>query len=489
MGIGTWIAWVGLAAAADEPLSLPAAIEEALQANIELRQEAIAVGLTETGLVRARGRWDPSLSVSASSSASNSPNNDINVGVDVLVQSSRSWSASVGQNLPTGGRIGATWSETRSDTNALDADEPVTVSNRANLTVDQPLLRGAGPTDLWDLRRTRLSVSRAQLGWRRAVEQAILDVSAAYWQLVAADQRSALAVQSRSIAEESVGDMQERFDAGFVGTGDVLQMQRAFGASRQREISADAARQQANNRLCRLLGRDVREPPRLVPTDDPLVPESLPDEGTVLERAFVGNARFRQATLDLDIARLDVKGARSQALPDLSLNGRFGLSGLDTNAAGARRATLSGDLNDWNVGAQLSVPLLGRSVRADLRQAKLDAENARLAREAAEQDLVLRVQDAVRAVQRDQLRVELATETERVAALALDADRDLLAEGRGSSRNVAQSLELLQQAGVDLLEARIDLQGSLLELQRVAGTLVAPEALPDADVVRSGGPR
>ena len=244
-----------------EPISLPLALEEALSANLELRREAVAVGLAETSLVRARGRWDPTLGLNASTSVSNAPNNEQVVGQDVLSESVTNWSASLGQELPSGGRITASWSESRSDSNSNNRIEPVIVFDRASLSLDQPLLRGLGPAALWDLQRNRLSVNRAQLGWRAAVEQSILDVSAAYWQLVAADQRWTLATQSRAIAEQAVTDMEERFAAGFVGTGDVLQMRRAFGATRQSEVSAEAARQQANNRLCRLLGRDVRRPP------------------------------------------------------------------------------------------------------------------------------------------------------------------------------------------------------------------------------------
>ncbi|MEN0065738.1 MAG: TolC family protein [Myxococcota bacterium] len=485
------LVWWGLGTALaaeeveSEPISLPQAIEEALQTNLELRQRAIDVGLAETGLTRARSRWDPTLGLSASTSTSNQPNNNLFVGEEVLSISSGRWSASLSQSLPTGGQLSAAWFESRTTSTDETLINPTTVSNGANLSLAQPLLRGGGPAALWDLRRTRLGLTRAQIGWRASVEQAILDVSAAYWRLVAADQRQALAVQSRAIAAESVSDMEDRYDAGFVGSGDVLQMRRAFGAARLSEVGAEAARQQANNALCRLLGRDVRTPPHLTPSDAPLVPESLPDEAAILTSAMANNAGYLQATLDRSTAELAVKGLRNQALPDLALNGDVGLSGLGNTAAEARRTTTSGEFNAWSVGASVSVPLLGRAARANVRQARMDAETARLAFEAAEQDLVLRVQDAVRAVQRDRLQVELATETERVAALALEADRELLTEGRGSSRNVAQSLELLQQAGVALLESQIGLQRSLLELKRVAGTLIAPADLPEPDQVRS----
>lgn len=485
-----WAAFTfGAAAAEPEPLTLPAAIEEALSANLELRREAIAVGLNEAGLVRARGRWDPALGFRASTDVSNSLNNDSLIAQDVISVSSTSWSASLSQALPTGGRLGASWSEFRSTSDNPNLFDATTVSTSASLSIDQPLLRGFGPAALWDLRQAELSVTQAQIGWRASVEQAVLDVADAYWRLVAADQRAALSEQSRAIAEDAVADMEERFEAGFVGSGDVLQMRRTFGTARQSEVSAIAAREAANNALCRLLGRDVRDAPTLDPVDTPVVPDALPEAASVLASAMERNARFVQARLGVDQARLAVKQQRSQALPDLSLSGNFGVTGLDVDAAGARRTALAGDFNAYGVGASIAVPLLGRATRAGLREAKLNAEDARLSQLAAEQDLVLRVQNALRAVQRDRLQVELATETERVAALALQADQELLADGRGASRNVALSLEQLQAAGISLLEAQIALQASLLEVQRVAGTLVAPADVPDAARVRSAGPR
>lgn len=471
-----WIAWVAVAAA--EPLTLQDAIHEALSSNLELKRAGLAVGISELSLVRARSAFEPQLSVSASTSASNSPNNDTNVGQSILSLSSSSVSASVSQRLPTGGSATLSVSENRSTTNALDAFEPLVFGNRASISLSQPLLRGFGPAALWGLAGARLNVTRAQLDWRANVEQSVIDISTAYWRLVSAERSYQLALQSRALAERSVEETQERFDEGFAGSGDLLQVQRALGSAKQAEVISEAEREAANNALCRLLGRDVLNAPLLEPSDAPGVPTSLPAFDVVLTQARTSNADFLRQQLDAEQAELRVKDLRNQALPDLSVNGNLGLSGQANTAPLSRLWVLSGGLNAWSVSATMSVPLAGRSLHANRQQAKLDARSAELTLEAAEQDLVLRVQQALRSVERDLLQVELATETLRVAELALEADQERLRDGRGSTRDVVMSSEARDQAAAGRLRAQIGLQRSLLELKRVAGTLMGPGELP-----------
>jgi outer membrane protein TolC len=126
----------------------------------------------------------------------------------------------------------------------------------------------------------------------------------------------------------------------------------------------------------------------------------------------------------------------------------------------------------WTVGLTLSMPIPGREDDAKLDQAWLETLEARLAMEAAEQDLVQRVEAAVRAVERDTERTHLARRTVEIAREALEADQDLVREGRGSTRELVRSLEALDTAQVSRLQAEIQLQYSLLELMRVEGLLL-----------------
>jgi outer membrane protein len=464
----TMLGWI--AAAAAEPLHLDEALEEALAANLELRQQALALDISERSLVKARGAFDPTLNLSASTAANNSPNNDQFVGQEVLRTSSAAWSAGVSQLLPTGATASLTWWETSFSSNAQDVITGDTVSERLSFTVSQPLLRGVG--GMWNLNGARITYDDAEFRYRQAVEQTMIDVSDRYWRLVSASMSLDLAIRSREIAEQSVLETQERYREGFAGIGDVHQVERALGTAQQAEVFAQAEAEAAELTLRRLLGRDVLAAEPLDAVDRPLVPTDLPGFEEVLSLAREANAQWLRDRLAYDQQSLGARRTRNLALPDLRVNGGVGLSGLAGTAPESRDLLASGDFNDWNVSATMSMPLPGRALRADLETARMQQVNADLDLEAAEQDLVLRVRAAIRQVDRDRARASLATATVRFARLALDSDQELLREGKGATRNVVMSLDSLNQATAAELVAQIDLQRSLLELKRVAGTLV-----------------
>lgn len=465
-----------IAAAWGAPLHLDDALEEAMRQNLELRQQAIALDLTERSFVKARSVFDPTLNLTTSTAANNSPNNDQFVGQDLLRTSSAAWSAGLSQYLPTGGTASVSWSESQLSSNAQDVIAEDTVSERLMFSLSQPLLRGSG--GLWGVKGARLALDDAELRYRAAVEQAVIDVSDRYWRLVSAKMSLDLAIRSREIAEQSVRETKERFEEGFAGSGDVHQVERALGTAQQTEIFARAEVEAADLTLRRLLGRDVRTSEPLDPVDRPVIPDQLPAFEQVLELAQASNAQWLRDQLLYDQAGLALRQTRNQALPDLRVSGGIGLSALANTASESRDVLVGGRFNDWSVGASMSVPLPGRALAADLAVARLQKESAALDLEAAEQDLALRVQAAVRQVDRDRARVGLAGDTVRFAELALEADQELLREGKGATRNVVTSLEALNQATASEMSAQIDLQRSLLELQRVAGTLVGPTTPP-----------
>jgi outer membrane protein TolC len=82
------------------------------------------------------------------------------------------------------------------------------------------------------------------------------------------------------------------------------------------------------------------------------------------------------------------------------------------------------------------------------------------------------VAQAVDAVVRDRARVDLATATLAAAEAGLAADQELYREGRGSTRDVVRSLEVLEEAQVGRLAAEIDLQAAWLALARLRGRVL-----------------
>lgn len=465
------IGWWCVSMASADPLSLDDALHEALDHNPELRQESFRQQGADQAQRVAAGVYDPTLRVSADTNQSSSPSNSVSDQTDRLISRGSGWTAGLDQALPTGGTASVGWTESYDTSNSADVVESSTVNDTLSLSVSQPLLSGLGAT-LRGVRNANLAADDAALSLRQATEQLVLDVSSAYWGLVSSRESLVLAQKSREIAIQSLADTRERFDEGFAGSGDVAQVERALGSAQQAEVIAASEVEAAEAALCRILGRDVTTPVPIEPVDRPVIPAESPSYDDVLLRARAGNVQWLREQLALRRAELDVRGARISALPDLSVVGQLSYSGLDEKAATARHEVTSGANESWTLGASVSVPLPGRAMAGALTMAKLDAASARLALETAEQDLVLRVRSAVRAVARDRSRVALAEDTVRFAELALAADQELLRDGKGATLNVVLSLEALDQAQAQDLQARIDLQASLLELDRVAGGVV-----------------
>jgi outer membrane protein len=453
-----------------EPLTLAEALSEAFGANPELRVASLGLARSEAELLAAQGAWDPRLTGSVFADASTSPTNDRIDGTARLVSGARTVSAGLHQSVPTGGELGLDWSESSASSNSRNAIAADTVSDRLTLSVTQPVLSGIGP-DL-GVARARLGLDRETLALRQAREELVVDVSTAYWTLVAARTSLDLAARSREVAEGSAAETQVRYDQGFAGSGEVLQVQRALGEARQSEVVAAAGVESAEAALRRLLGRAVVGGASIEPADRPTVPEDLPTVDEVLPLARDNAADWLMQELDARSAALDVRSARRAALPALDLTGAIGSTGLGESSEVSRRALATGEFVDWSVGTTLAVALPARTLRAELTEARLDEQVARTTLDAAEQDLALAVQSAVRAVALDRSRVALSDETVRVAGLALASDQELFREGRCPARQVVDSLEALGRAQADQLSAQIDLQRSLLEVRRLAGTLL-----------------
>lgn len=454
-------------------LTLAEALGLAVQQNLELSGARRGHAIARWRLVDAQGAFDPSLNASVRTGGARSPTNNVVDGKQFVNTASRSWNAGISQDLPTGGSLSASWSEFTSLTDSENAFSDRFVSTGADVSLSQPLLRGAGPiAALAGVQDARLDLVDQELAWRQQLERLALDVSDAYWGLVSARESLSLAERALELAQDQLTRTTERQTAGFAGTGEVLQVQVSVGAARQQQVASEADLEAAQDRLARLLGLPLAEGVSLDPTDRPALTGSLPERDALLEVARQRNADLMRAAVDRERSERQLRRARNAALPSLGLDASAGLSAGAISAAEARQEVFGALAPSWSVGLNVQLPVLMRAVRAGLGVARLQDEGAALRWQAAEQDVELAVDASVRAIRRDLASLDVAGDTLDFARRSLDAQRELLSEGRGSTRDVVDALESLRRAEVDKLGAEIALQRSLLEADQVAGTLL-----------------
>ncbi len=473
LGAGLWVLLGALTSADAREITLREALGQATRTNLELASGRRDNRIAQLGLSSARSGFDPSVSVNARTGGSQTPTNNAFDGDTVITTSSRSVGASINQSLPTGGNVNVGYSESFSTSDSANASSDQFVSTGLNVGVSQPLLSGAGfRAGLQRIDNARLALASRELAWRAQLESLVIDVADAYWGLVQARQAREQADRAVERSQEQLDQTIERKEAGFAGSGDVLRVRVSLGTSQQQQVSAVAFEEQAEARLARVLGLALSTGSDLALIDQPVVPESIPERDQMLSAARNANVTLLQADLTLEQAIRNARLARNGALPNLSLDGNAGVSAGDPIAAVARSQLATDPAPFWSVGVSTSLPLFLRSTRAEYGMAQLRVEQAELAREAAGQDLELSVDNALRDLRRDRAGLQVAEQTLEAAQASLDAQQERLKEGRGSTRDVVEALELLQQAEANRLSAQIRVQMSGLRAQRVEGTLL-----------------
>ncbi len=249
--------------------------------------------------------------------------------------------------------------------------------------------------DLFGRIRRANEAARADLLASEAARQAVVtaviaDVAGTYFLLRDLDAQHEIATRTLKARQESTRIIRERFDKGVVPLLDVNQAQIEEATSAAALAAIDRAREEAENLLSILLGRNPGPILRGRTLDDqslpPAVPAGLPSE--LLERR--PDLRAAEQALAAQTARIGV--AEALRWPSLSLTGSIGLVSDDLSEL------LDAD-ELWTVDATLLAPLFnaGRNKRrAEIERAR--TEQAIAAYELAVLNAFAEVENALSAI-------------------------------------------------------------------------------------------
>ena len=318
----------------------------------------------------------------------------------------------------------------------------------------------------------------AQATLRNAALETLASVRKTYWVLVFAIRDRALIQRSLDRALNLQRDIQARVDAKVLGERDPAVAQaKAEVAVRQEEIvAANQSIRDAEDSLKVIT--DIAADPNvwkigLTPTTNPSpnVPALNPDQAVAT--AIANRPDYRQAKLLIDNQDIVLTVRRNELLPKLNLSAGVGTSGLGGSWNRAEHELGTMDYYNWTFGLSLEYPLGNRSARARFRRARLEHDQAFINLKALERQIQLEVRNAVRAI---------ATNVERLRAtnVSIDAEQERLRaeeirykEARvGTIQDVLDAQAALAEAERRGLRALIDLNRSVVDVERLQGTLL-----------------
>lgn len=469
------LALSGLAAAsraedtppAPEPvtvIALDEAVRAAVARNIALAGERINRATAREAVAIARAAYDPTLDLAGRRTGSSSYNRTITDDATSVV-------AGVTQRIDTGATVSLNSNLSRSSSNdpLPGAAYNPQYDSDASVTVSQPLLNGAGfAANRAARRRARIGVERSDVSYLARVLDTVRDTEIAFFDIAFAQRQLEVQRSGLEAAQRFLQENEARREAGLATELDVMQARVGVANRRTAIIAAEQRARDAADVLLALLGH-TKFAGRVELAG--LAFEPAPT--TTVERSF-GSALDNDADLQAERAllrqlELDVTLANNQRLPRLDLGGTLGYSGTDSTLGGSTDSLWGRDDYVWEVDLTVSVPWALREGRARARTARLTADQQRVRLEQLEQDLLVRVRAAVRAVQADSDAVDSAAESALFSGREYELEKARFESGLSTSRLVVDAQQRRDEAQVLEMQARVTLSQDIARLRRIEG--------------------
>ncbi|MDQ2870371.1 MAG: TolC family protein [Acidobacteriota bacterium] len=449
------------------PLSLSQAVALGVANNEDLNVSVNAAQSFEYSILQNKGIFDPLVSAAVGRSHSEIPAaSTITSGVF----DDTTFSGNVSQLTPLGGVFQLGFNGTRETTNNTFAQVNPSYAGGLILSMNQPLLRNFGtlPTT-WLIRIARNTRDSAYQDLLRSVQATVNSVEQAYWDLVYSLQNLEVKRESLRIAQDLNRITRIKIDVGSLAPIDITQTEVGIATAEQDIITAEGLIGDAQDRLKRQLNfvgpGQVTIP--IVPTDQ-LSTEDVSikvEEGTAL--ALKRRPEVLSTGYQLASDQIRYEYYSNQTLPGLNLVGSYGSRGLagmsvdpltgavtDTNFSQTYQDVFNRRNKNWSVGLNFSYPILNRGARGAKGVARytFESDKARLA--TVEQNVIVEVRGAARAIDTAQRSIVAARKGRELAERNLDAEKKKFDNGMSTTFQVNQ----IQR---DLSAARTNEQAAL----------------------------
>lgn len=307
-------------------------------------------------------------------------------------------SASNSYNLSTGRVL---------DPTTYDFVENQTVQGN-NTSVSAGITLFGGMGNLHSMKRARLDLQSALLGVEKAKNDATLNITAYYLEILCAKENIRNAEQIVSTLEIQEEKTSKMVEARKVTSADLLQIQSQLADAENEALTARSQLYIAKLNICQLLEiRDYISFDTAVPEDTQPDIKQQPQDVSAVTDAAMTLPQIKMAALDIDMARRDIRIAQASYYPTLSLSAAYGSSYSDVrqkafqNPDGTYRydaypffEQYKDNANSY-ISLSLNVPIFGGfQKRKAVRRSKIALQQAQYAHRTIEKQVEKEVNQA-----------------------------------------------------------------------------------------------
>ncbi len=480
-------------------LTLREAVEMALRHNLQVRINKFAPQVQAENITSARARFDPTVTFDVPSAfgRNTSQGTSTLAGGDVVTDETFGGGFGFSHLLEYGTNYSINWTaQRRFSTNSFSTFNP-NFSSTLRVQLTQPLLRNFGrESNISQIVIAQDNLEVSMETFRNQVQQTMLSVYEAYWQLVFAEDDLAVKELSLDLAQQQFERNKVQVEIGTLAPIETIQAEQQVATNELQLTQARQALADARDDLRRLLnveaGTLVGWDVPLVAADEPQVTGELIDLEEAINQALERDPQLRSLRVGVRTRALSVRTARNALLPQVNFSGSLVLSGqggdtlirgggfgsseiLEVQEGGfsdALRNLFSGEFRNWQVGLQVQFPINNWAAKAQHAQAIINERQLLVQIADREQQLRVDITKAVRQVTSGAQQVAQATVARVLAERQLDAEERKFAVGTTTNFEVLTFQRDLANARTSELQAITNYMNSGARLEQAKGTLL-----------------
>lgn len=330
---------------ASKQWSLQDCINYALEKNIKLQQDKIALEESDVDVKTAKASLFPSLS--------------FNTGHNVINRPYQ-------QN-----------SSTVSGTEIISSDSKTTYNGNYSLNAQWTLWNGG--RRLNNIKQQKTTRDIASLSVSETENMLQEEITKLFVQILYADESVKINKSTLETSEANFKRGEELFKEGSISKADLAQLESQVGNDKYQLVTSESTMRNYKLQLKQLLELDGTDEMTLaLPTlSDEQVMKVLPSQADVYQTALTTRPEIQSGQLSIDNAKLGIKTAKAGYMPTISLSAS---SSSTTNSASTNNWAQQMKYG-WNnmIGVSLSIPIFdNRQNKSNVQKAKLKYSNSQL---------------------------------------------------------------------------------------------------------------
>lgn len=330
---------------ASKQWSLQDCIDYALEKNIKLQQDKIALEESDVDVKTAKASLFPSLS--------------FNTGHNVINRPYQ-------QN-----------SSTVSGTEIISSDSKTTYNGNYSLSAQWTLWNGG--RRLNNIKQQKTARDIASLSVSETENMLQEEITKLFVQILYADESVKINKSTLETSEANFKRGEELFKEGSISKADLAQLESQVGNDKYQLVTSESTLRNYKLQLKQLLELDGTDEMTLaLPTlSDEQVMKVLPSQADVYQTALTTRPEIQSGQLSIDNAKLGIKTAKAGYMPTISLSAS---SSSTTNSASTNNWAQQMKYG-WNnmIGISLSIPIFdNRQNKSNVQKAKLQYSNSQL---------------------------------------------------------------------------------------------------------------